>query len=115
MHISEKQFRSEMASQKKLAELYEKKAEQSSDHVEELNALVRDLEGQLEAATSGADHFSFEFEEQIKILHQDLDERDAQLEKLQAELASVNQALANGNVENSNGVIMFFAFFNRQH
>jgi hypothetical protein len=111
MHISEKQFRSEMASQKKLAELYEKKADQSSDHVEELNDLVRELEGQLENTTANVDHVKIDLEEQMQQLYRELEEKDTQIGKLQAELTSVNEALANGTVEKSNGVniLMFFA------
>ena len=110
MHISEKQFRSEMASQKKLTELLEKKAEQSSDHVEELNDLVRDLEGQLENATVSVDHVKIDLEEQMQQLYRDLEEKDTQIGKLQAELTSVNKALANGTDKKSKGVSMMFFF-----
>ena len=110
MHLSEKQFRSEMASQKKLTELYENKIAQTTEHTEELNALIRDLERQVESATLETERYMTESEKENLKSRERIKELEQDVQRLKNELAGVNEAFGSRKEAESDGVC-FFMFF----
>ena len=96
-----------MNSQKKLTELYENKIAQTSEHVEELNSLVRDIEAQLETATQENERILKEAVKEKHRLEDQLRQKEAQVQKFKTELETINESLgrdASGTENGSKGV-----------
>jgi DNA repair exonuclease SbcCD ATPase subunit len=91
MHIGEKQFKSEMLSQKKLSDLYEDKLQQGEERIQDLQNLVTDLEGKIETFAQERIQLLDENKENLKSLQQQVLGKDAEIQKLKVELENVNQ------------------------
>jgi uncharacterized protein (DUF342 family) len=109
MHIGEKQFKSEMLSQKKLSDLYEDKLQQSEERIQDLQSLVTDLEGKIETFAQERTQLVQQNEENLKSLQQQVLGKDTEIQKLKEELENVNQNFpqAEGAV-GQNGVSLIY-------
>jgi hypothetical protein len=93
MHVGERQFKSEMLSQKKLSDLYEDKLAQNEERTLELQNLVSDLEGRIDSFAQERTQLLVQNEENLKSLQQEVEVKDMDIQKLKAELENVNRNL----------------------
>lgn len=106
MHINERQFKSEMLSQKKLSELYEDKLSQNEQAILQYQNLVKDLEGKLEAFAVERSQIIAQSEVNLKELHDELCRKNSEIEKLKTELENINHNFT-GEVQTfQNGVCL---------
>ena len=108
MHLGEKQFRSEMLSQKKLTELYEDKMAQNEERVLEFQNLIKDLEGKVEAFAVERSRILSQNEENLKYLQEQISIKNSEIEKLRGELENINQTLPESQQNAQNGVSFIY-------
>ena len=108
MHLGEKQFRSEMLSQKKLTELYEDKMAQNEERVLEFQNLIKDLEGKVEAFAVERSRILSQNEENLKYLQEQISTKNSEIEKLRGELENINQTLPESQQNAQNGVSFIY-------
>lgn len=91
--IAEQQFKNEMISLKKLADLYQSKSQALAAHNQELEQLVRDLEAKLVESTDTCNRITNEKANSENVMKEALDAKELELEKLRAELSTINGEL----------------------
>ena len=104
MHIAEKQFQTEMFSQKKLTELYEEKLSNNENRIMELQNLTQEFEKKVETFALERNQISLQHEQTIHGLQKTIDEKTSLVESLRLELENVNQTFPVTEQKNSNGV-----------
>ena len=95
--VSEKQFMSEMNSQKKLTELYELKLSENAEHIQELNTLVKDLQEQIESCSLDKKESQSQLEKQLISSRERISKLESELTLLQEQLQA-GQSLGNGGL-----------------
>jgi nucleoprotein TPR len=92
--LTEQQFKSEMMSQKKLADLYQKKSQELSHHNQELENLMRELENRVLKVSEEHERVISEYTDTINGLKEHTTSQEMEIEKLKAQLGTMNADLA---------------------
>jgi nucleoprotein TPR len=95
--MTEQQFKNEMISQKKLADLYFQKQKETSNKNQELEDLIRELEIKLMDLDSAKEHEKVEYESEVQSLKDQLSQQGLEIEKLSSELEIINNELNKQN------------------
>jgi chromosome segregation ATPase len=94
----EQQFRSEMSAQKKLVNLYQEKCNQLSNHNEQMEDLIRELEEKVLSLNDGIAALNTEHESQAKRKDEEILEKQQTIDKLKKELAIINSDLVKNSI-----------------
>jgi nucleoprotein TPR len=101
--ISEQQFKSEMISQKKLADLYQSKSVELQTHLKELENLIKSLEIKIVELDEQKQSEKTTSEKEIEELKTLIQTQSLQIEQLESELSVVNKDLMHQNISNQIG------------
>jgi predicted nucleic acid-binding Zn-ribbon protein len=93
--LLEQQFKSEMVSQKKLADLYQSKAQELTKQNQELESLIRELESRILKVSAEHEKVVGEYEETISNLKEHTSSQELEIEKLKSEMKTINVDLIN--------------------
>jgi chromosome segregation ATPase len=88
--LLEQQFKSEMVSQKKLAELYQNKSQEVVKQNQELELLIRELEARILKITADHERMVGEYDDTISSLKEHSSAQELEIEKLRSEMKTMN-------------------------